>query len=174
MADRSTASGFNRLDADMIPYAQHFQYGSLSSQYVNLDAAAVARIEEAAMCCHLRDFQAGLQVLETLPPELSRHPAIVYEKSELCWYSWSLIKCEEILEEGLAWAERNVSDSSSNGVYTLLRIALGRTKACTHGNFIEARTAMREVRAWLLEVPVEQYTDVHVCIPYVIFRQNTL
>ena len=32
----------------------------------------------------------------------------------------------------------------------------------TQGNFNEARDAMREVRLWLLKVPVEEYTEVQV------------
>ena len=137
-------------------------YGSLSSQYIDLSDTTIVQIEEAAMCCHLRDFPAGLQILDSLPVELSRHPAVVYERSELLWHNWSLTSCEEFLEESLAWAKEHVPNSGKYGIYTLLRLALGRIKAYTMGNFTEARDAIREVKAWLLHVPVKEYTDVQV------------
>jgi len=150
------------FDGDVTLDARRFRYGSLSSQCNDFNAATIARIEEAAMCCHLRDFQAALQIFDALPLHLSRHPAIVYEHSQVYWLDWSLFKCETVLSERVAWAKEHVPGFSSPGVYTLLRIVLGKIRAFTIGNFTEARDAMKEVKNWLAKVPIQEYTDVQV------------
>ena len=142
--------------------ARQYRYASLVSQHGDLDAATIAQIEEAAMLCHLRNFQAALRIFDGLPTGLSHHPAILYEHSQVYWLDWSLYKCEKLLEEGIAWGKDHFPDPTKPGMYTLLRIALGRIRAMTRGNLTQGRDAMREVRRWLLNVPVEDYTDVQV------------
>lgn len=142
--------------------ARQFRYASLLSQRDDLDVATIAKIEEAAMCCHLRDFQAALCIFDALPAKVRQHPSIVYERSQVYWLDWSLYKCETVLEEGITWGKDRTPDSAKPGIYTLLRIALGRVRAMTRGNFTEARDALREVKRWLLHVPVEDFTDVQV------------
>ena len=142
--------------------ARQFRYSSLLSQYDNLEIATIAKIEEAAMCCHLRDFQAAFSIFDALPVEILQHPIVVYERSQVYWLDWSLYKCEKVLEEGIAWGKDHASGSAELGIYTLLRIALGRVRAMTRGNLTEGRDALREVRHWLLDVPVKDYTDVQV------------
>ena len=142
--------------------ARQFRYASLLSQRDDLDIATIAKIEEAAVCCHLRDFQAALCIFDALPANVRQHPSIVYERSQVYWLDWSLYKCETVLEEGIAWGKDRTPDSAKPGIYTLLRIALGRVRALTRGNFTEGRDALREVKHWLLHVPVEDFTDVQV------------
>ncbi|KAG8525556.1 uncharacterized protein KY384_009200 [Bacidia gigantensis] len=142
--------------------ARQFRYTSLQSQYDDLDGATFAQIEEAAMCCHLRDFQAASCILDALPLEIRQHPAIVYERSQILWLDWSLFKCESVLEGGIVWGKDHIPDSAKPGIYALLRIALGRVRAMTRGDLTDGRNALREVRGWLLDVPIEEYTDVQV------------
>ena len=142
--------------------ARNFRYASLHSEHDDLDIATMARIEEAAMCCHLRDFQAALCIFDALPIEIAQHPLVVYERSQVYLLDWSLYKCEKVLEEGIIWGKTHSPDSAEPGIYTLLRLALGRVRAMTHGNLTEGREALREVRRWLLNVSVNDYTDVQV------------
>lgn len=142
--------------------ARQYRYVSLLSQRDDLDVATIAKIEEAAMCCHLRDFQAASSIFDALPVEISKHPFVVYERSQVYWLDWSLYKCEGVLEEGNAWGKDHAPDSVKLGIYTLLRMALGRVRAMTRGNLTDGRDALREVKQWLLDVPVRDYTDVQV------------
>ena len=142
--------------------ACQFQYTSLLSQCDGLDLSAITKIEAAALCCHLRDFQAALYIFDALPVQVTRHPLTVYERSQVYWRDWSLYKCEEVLEEGIAWGKDHTVDSANPGIYTLLRIALGRVRAMTRANLTQGRDALREVRRWLLNVSIEEYTDVQV------------
>lgn len=142
--------------------ARQFRYASFPSQHDDLDIATIATIQEAALCCHLRDFEAALRIFDALPGETLQHPLIVYERSQVYWLDWSLYKCEKVLEEGIAWGREHAPDSPKPGIYTLLRIALGRVRAMTHGNLTEGRDALREVRRWLLNVPFKDCTDVQV------------
>ena len=138
------------------------QYTSLLSQTDGLDVATIAKVEAAALCCHLRDFQTALGIFDSLPVHVTQHPLIVYERSQVYWLDWSLYKCEKVLEDGIAWGKDHTPDSANPGVYTLLRIALGRVRAMTRANLTQGRDALREVRCWLLNIPNEEYTDVQV------------
>ena len=142
--------------------ARQFRYASLPSQHDDLDSATIVEFQEAALCCHLRDFQTALCIFDALPVKILQHPLIVYERSQVYWLDWSLYKCEKVLEEGIAWGRNHSPDSAKPGIYTLLRIALGRVRAMTCGNLTEGRDALREVRRWLTNVPVKDYTDVQV------------
>ena len=142
--------------------ACQFQYASLLSQIAGLDSATIAKVEAAALCCHLRDLRAALCIFDALPVHVTQHPVIVYERSQVYWLDWSLYKCEKVLEEGIAWGKDHTTDSANPGIYTLLRIALGRVRAMTRANLTQGRDALREVRRWLLDIPNEEYTDVQV------------
>lgn len=142
--------------------ARQFRYVSLPSQQGHFDHATMAKIEEAAMCCHLRDFQAALRILDALPMETLQHPAVVYERSQVHWLDWSLYQSEKVLEEGITWRRDHAPDSADPGIYTLLRMALGRVRAMTRGNLTEGRDALREVRRWHLNVSIDDYTEIQV------------
>ena len=142
--------------------ACQFQYTSLLSQFDGLDVTTIAKVEAAALCCHLRDFQAALRIFDALPVHVIQHPLIVYERSQVYWLDWSLYKCEKVLEEGIAWGKDHTTDSANPGVYTLLRMALGRVRAMTRANLTQGRDALREVRRWLLSISIEEYNDVQV------------
>lgn len=142
--------------------ARKFKYGSLSSLYDTLDASTTARLEEAALCCHMRDFQAALTILDAFPVEIRHHPVVAYEHSQIYWLEWSLLDCARILREALMWAEENRDDVDERGIYTLLRVSYGRIEVYNKGDFTLARDAMRETSGWLSNIPIEQYTEVQV------------
>lgn len=146
----------NRLDA------RKFKYGSLSSQYDTLDASTTAQLEQAALCCHMRDFQAALVILDALPLEIRHHPVVAFEHSQVYWFDWSLLDCARVLREALVWAEENRADYAENGIYTLLRVSFGRMEVYNKGDFTMARDAMREINDWLSNTSIEQYTEVQV------------
>ena len=125
VSHESMMQGFelDPTDGDVTLDARCFRYTSLPSHFDGLDDSTIARIEEAPMCCHLRDFESALQIFEALPSEFSWHPALVYEYSNVLWNYWSLHKCEKVLERGISWAKEHTKGSQQPGIYTLLRIA---------------------------------------------------
>lgn len=155
----------NGIQAEEKLDARKYQYISLPSQCGTIDDLYMGQLEEAAMCCHLRDFKAALRIFKTLPPDIRHHPAVVFEESQVNWLDWSLYESEEVIRAGIAWGKEHAPKFADAGIYSLLRMALGRVRAMTHGNLIEGREGLREIRHWLREVPVEKYTDVQVRHP---------
>lgn len=157
-------------DVQHLPYRQNgldarkFQYGSLSSLYDTLDASTTAQLEQAALCCHMRDFQAALTILESLPVEIRHHPVVAFEHSQVYFYYECFLDCARVLRDALKWAEENRPDVDEHGIYALLRVSFGRIKIYTEGDFTFARDAMREVKGWLSNLPIEQYSEVQVLI----------
>ncbi|KAL8726743.1 MAG: hypothetical protein Q9166_006538 [cf. Caloplaca sp. 2 TL-2023] len=98
------------------------------------------------------------------------HPVVAYEEFLVYWAQWKLADSARILEAALSQAHENGKDTESYGLYTLLRIALGKTEVFTKGDFTKARDGMREVRRWLADVTLDQYTDVQIaCLSHYYF-----
>lgn len=137
-------------------------YGRLSSLYHTLDAAVIPQLEQAIIYSNVRAFKEALGLFQTLPDESRHHPVIAVEHANMLWRQWSLLDCCKVLKEALEFGYKNASDINDHGVYTLLRIFLGKLHVFTRGDFTQARDSMREVRAWLIQTPIAEYTDPEV------------
>ena len=137
-------------------------YGSLPSQYECLPASVVALLEEASLYRLARTFPRCQSVYASIDAVFRHHPVVAYEEFLTYWAQWRLGECATVLVSALTWAQEKHEDAESSGVYTLLRIALGKANVFTCGNFTQARDGMREVRRWLKDVPVIHYTDLQV------------
>ena len=142
--------------------ARMFRYGDLPSLYHTLDHQIIVRLEEAILCCCLRDFNSAVAVFDSFSVELRHHPVIAYQHSQAYWMQWSHFKGAEILQEALSAAEKSRADIQDPGVFTLLRLCYATAKYCTEGNLTLARDAMKETRSWLSDVPMQEYTDIQV------------
>ncbi len=137
-------------------------YGRLSSLYHTLDAAVISQLEQAIVYSSVRAFKEALGLFQTFPDESRHHPVITVEYANMLWRQWSLSDCCKVLEEALEIGCEIASDINDHGVYTLLRIFLGKLYVFTKGDFTQARDSMQEVRAWLIQTPVAVYTDLEV------------
>ena len=138
-------------------------YGLLSSLYDSLESTAVTLLERAVLYCRVRSFTRCLEIFDAFPPIQAYHPVIAFEHSLAHWHRWSLRDCERVLKESLAWGEANEPEFQKPGIYTLLRVWLGAIELYTRGDFTKARDGMRELRDWLEEKPIAQYTQLEVC-----------
>ncbi|KAL8826724.1 MAG: hypothetical protein Q9191_003620 [Dirinaria sp. TL-2023a] len=139
---------------------REFQYGDLRSLYHTLEPEVVDRLEEAILCCWLRDFEPAIAIFKSFNAELGHHPVIAYQHNQAYWMQWSHSKSAEILQEGLAAADGFRRLFQDSGIYLLLRLCYGTAQLFTEGNLTVARDAMRELRDWLTNVPIHEYTDV--------------
>ena len=137
-------------------------YGRLSSLYHTLDAAVIPQLEQAIIFSSVRAFKDALGLFQTFPAHSRHHPVIAIEHASMLWRQWSLWDCCKVLEEALDFGCKNASDINDHGIYTLLRIFLGKLYVFNKGDFTQARDSMREVRAWLMETPIADYTDIEV------------
>ena len=137
-------------------------YGRLSSLYHTMDAAVIPQLEKAIIYSSVRAFKEGLRLFQTFPDESRYHPVITIEHANMLWRQWSLSDCCKVLEEALEFGCKDAGDINDHGVYTLLRIFLGKLYVFTKGDFTQARDSMREVRARLVQTPVAEYTDLEV------------
>ena len=148
-----------QLDSDSPGPAR---YGSLCSHYNTLDTSTISKLEEAILYCRVRAFKESLAIFDAFPTDLKHHPVIAYEHSLAHWSRWTLWDCARVLREALAWAEENRADVNSTGIYTLLRLALGKAEVFTKGDFTRARDSMRDIKRWLGKLPIEDYIDLQV------------
>ncbi|KAI4234773.1 MAG: hypothetical protein L6R40_006652 [Gallowayella cf. fulva] len=137
-------------------------YGSLTSQYDTVPVSVAALLEQASLYCRVRAFARCHSTLHVIDPDLTQHPVVAYETFLAYWAQWRLADSATVLEDALSSAQQSGKNTETYGIYTLLRIALGRAEIFTKGDFTKARDGMREVRRWLRDVPLDMYTDVQV------------
>jgi hypothetical protein len=138
------------------------RYGNLWSLYYTLDPAAIAPLEQAILHCRVRNYEQAQAIAGAFPPELKHHPVIAFEHSQSHWLGWQLQKCLNVLREAVAWAEARGGVDNGSGIYTLLRISLARVGVLVETDFTTARESLREIKRWLLNTPIDEYTDVKV------------
>lgn len=138
------------------------RHGNLWSQYHTLDPAAIAPLEQAILHCRVRAFDQSKAILDAFPPELKHHPVIAFERSQTCWADWKLKDCLNVLREATAWADVHGRVDDASGIYTLLRICLAKTEVLVDGDFFKARDSLREIKRWLVDTPIHEYTDIQV------------
>lgn len=110
----------------------------------------------------MRAFDQARAIIDTLPTKLKHHPIIAFERCQTYWLEWRLKDYLRVLREACAWAEITGKTDNASGIHTLLRIALARAEVLVEGNFIHTRDSLREIRKWLADTPIDQYTDVQV------------
>lgn len=138
------------------------RHGNLWSQYHTLDPAAIAPLEQAILHCRVRAYDQSKAILDAFPPELKHHPVVAFERYQIYWLDWKLKDCLNVLQEAIAWAEAHGKVDDASGIYTLLRMSLGRAEVLVHGDFSKARDSLREIKRWLDKNPIYEYTDVQV------------
>ena len=152
----SIASGEVAADARIVIY------GDLSSLYRTLDDEIVPRLEEAILCCYLRDFESAQTIFDGFASDLQRHPVIAYQHAQSYWMQWEHFKCAKVIRQALDSADLYQSQLHNTHVYTLLCIFLGTSNYYTDGDLTLARHEMREIKSSLSTVSIESYTDVQV------------
>ncbi len=148
------------LDRDSPPTGTH--YGSLCSQYSNLDAQTISSLEKAILYSKVRAFKEAALAFDTLPSSLAHHPIILFERFLDYLNQWRLSDGARVLEYALAATKGRSADLERSGIYILIRIYLAKIDVFTKGDFTRAKDAMIEVRNWLAKTPIEHYTDIQV------------
>ena len=138
------------------------RYGALVSQYDTIPASVVTLLEEAILYCAVRAFADCQAAFDSIDPDFRHHPIIAYEEYMAYWAQCRMLDCAKVIENALDRAQATGEDTEGFGVYTLLRVALGKAEVFTKGNFAKARDSMREIRKWLRDATFDQYTQVEV------------
>ena len=138
------------------------RYGALVSQYDTIPASVVRLLEEAVLYRAVRAFADCQSTFDSIDHDFRHHPIIAYEEYLTYWAQWRLLDSAEVIEKALDRAQASGKDTQAFGVYTLLRVGLGKAEVFTKGNFTKARDSMREIRRWLKDATFDQYTDVEV------------
>jgi hypothetical protein len=137
-------------------------YGLLPSLYGSLEPTAVTLLEQAALYYRVRAFTESFAIFNAFPPSQLQHPVIALEHSIAHMHRWSLLDCERVLRESLAWGEANAPDFEKPGIYTVLRLGLGAVQIWRRGDLTKARDSMMELRIWLADKPIALYNELEV------------
>lgn len=148
------------LQTEPSPFIE--RHGNLWSQYHTLDPAAIAPLEQAILYCRVRAYDQSRAILDAFPPELKHHPVIAFERYQTYWLDWKLKDCLNVMREATAWAEVHGKVDNASGIYALLRMSWARAEVLVDADFSKARDSLREIKRWLVNTPIYEYTDVQV------------
>lgn len=138
------------------------RYGALCSAYDALDPATLPLLERAILYTNVRAFTQSLAIFTALPADQVHLPVVAYEHAVTHIKQWTLLDAAGVLRDALAWAEENVGDYQSPGIYTLLRLYLAVVEVLTLCDFTSGKESMRETKNWLATTPIQEYTDIQV------------
>ena len=158
-----SASSFKASESRNALYAVSSPlYGSLTSQYSALPIAVVSLLEKASLYCRVRAFDESHLAFDSIDATIRHHPVVAYEEFLVYWAQWRLTESAQVLEDALTWDQKSHEHTKSYGLYSLLRVTLAKVEVFTKGDFTKARDSMREVKNWLRDVSVDQYSDLQV------------
>jgi len=142
--------------------AREFGYCEFHSLHHTLGTAAAARLEEAAFCCCLQNFESAVSIFNAFPVESRHHPVVAYYHSRFIGCNGWISSVQTYFRKH--WLQRTNSYHNSKILVsnTLLRIRRGMVHYYAESHLALVRDAMRETRSWLIHVPTQEYSDVQV------------
>lgn len=144
------------------PSLRNSYYGTLPTVYGILKRETVNVLEKAIAFYGFRFFKKTKTLFESFSAEEKYHTVVAYEHVNMYWKQRALLKNVQVVEVALSWAQANVRDFGRPGLHTMLRILQGLLCSFTNGDFTKGRDSMIEVRMWLINIPLTEYTGVQV------------
>ena len=137
------------------------RWGNLTSLYDDLNPQQVELVEAAIRSCSFGDFEAGLRIFERELPSTPFIPIIALEHAT-CYAFWGAFSLEaERLAQALSVIQKNQLDVLPE-VQWLFRIRLADARYESEGALRLALQEARSLRAWLIDVNIQDYSDVMV------------
>lgn len=162
--DKLSHSASNLSSHTRINMAGNFErtFGVNSSLYANLNSSQVHALERAIHCTTIGDYPTAYSIFDgELAHESTTVPVVMIECAELRLQQGKYGEIWEILDDFIAKipADARCADDSSHRLIRLLH-AMAAMKF--KGVLGPAKEELYRTQEWLKDLPVDQYTDVHV------------
>lgn len=137
--------------------------GCLTSLYDGLNPEDVKHLESAILHREVGDFSASLDIFDTLLAPGLHIPVVALEHSSTFLKQGRLEAADKALQASWLLAQGD-PDRLTRPEYRLMKLVRAVLHHWTIGTLTDMLEAIRETRQWLAEVPVDEYTDVQVCL----------
>ena len=137
------------------------RWGNLTSLYGDLNPQQIEHVEAAIRSCNFGDFNEGLRIFEQKLPSSPFIPIIALEHAN-CYASFGAFSLEaERLAQALSDVQKNELQLLPE-VHWLIRIRLARARFESEGTLKVALEEARSLRVWLVDINMQDYSDVMV------------
>jgi hypothetical protein len=144
----------------------HTAYGLHTSLYADLAEEDVALLEKAIFLRGVCDFHGSVMIFENWSSPTKAHPAVALEYGLTLGLDGRHRKAGDIFQAALLRAQEDNPDPVAEAdIYRLIRMHHGMTQIFSHGKLGPAWKSMQDVRPWLKQVPIREYTDIQVSAP---------
>ena len=141
------------------------RWGNLTSLYSDLNPQQVGLVETAIRSCSFGDFENGLRIFDQELPLTPFTPIIALEHANCYAFCGAFSLEAERLAQALSVVQENHLDISPE-VYWLIRIRLAHARYESEGTLEASLQEARSLRAWLIQIDIENYSDVTVSTSY--------
>lgn len=135
-------------------------YSPISPLYHSLHTPEVPKLDQAVLYGQTRAFQESLAIFESFTTTVKQHPVIAYEYSTVLYAQGRPKDSASVIKDALQHQEQQQADAL--GIYKLLRLSLACMNVFSEGNFVQVRDSVKEIRSWLISMPIEDYTPLQV------------
>lgn len=144
-------------------------FGIHQSLYHTLTPSSVHLLEEAICLTRIFSFPSALAIFNTFDAPEKFAPVISIEHSQALFTQGNHGAAARVLRDALAYANSHHQaegddEWSLKPEYRLLRVMLGLVECFSEGTFVRGVEALNEMRLWLRDVRVEDYTDIQVSL----------
>lgn len=138
-------------------------YGVNTSLYTSLSAEHVSDLEHAIYCTITGQYATARSLFESRLSSVKVVPVVAIERAELAYRQGRYKEIWEILEEVLPdFPNEGTEHDIEDAPYHLMRI-LHALAAIRYKGIVEpAKREILRVRNWLVDTPIDSYTDIQV------------
>ena len=140
------------------------RWGLLTSLYGDLDPQQIELVEATIRSCTLGNFDNARRIFDQELPSAPFIPIIAIEHANY-YSSWGAFSLEaRQLAQALSTIEKNQLNVLPE-VYWLIRIKLAYARLESEGTLKASLQEARCLRAWLVDINIQDYSDVTASTP---------
>lgn len=134
----------------------------LSPKYEQFQTPEIPNLDQAVLYGQVRAFKESLAIFESFSSDVKQHPVIAYELSTILYAQGRPKDSANVITETLLHEQQHLHARDFSNIYRFLRLSLAVMEVFSEGSFVRARESLKEIRAWLLFIPIEDYTPLQV------------
>lgn len=137
-------------------------YSPLSPMYEYFQTPEIPSLDQAVLYGQVRAFKESLAIFDSFSSDTKHHPVIVLELSTILYAQGRPRDSASVIKETLLHDQQPPDAGPRSEIHKALRVWLAVLEILSEGSFVRARESIKEIRAWLLSVPIEDYTPLQV------------
>lgn len=148
-------------DINMDPNEPYY-YGCLTSLYPTVSAEIVNYLEQVLWANRTTSYEKALSIFEEHLKSHLDKPVVLFELADLHFSNFRYKALYDLLDPKLSRLKTESPKTLDEPIWRLLLLIHGTAVNRGRGEMEPAVIQLKRTKQWLAELPVSEYTDVHV------------